>query len=79
MRTGWGQGACVGDYDNDGHDDLMVTYLGQNALYHNVGNGQFAEMAEKAGSHTNRCAGARDVRLWTTIRMDGWTCLLRTM
>src|SRR5881275_113190 len=33
--TGWGQGVCVGDYDNDGWDDLYVTYYGSNRLYHN--------------------------------------------
>src|SRR5262245_53438245 len=30
VASGWGQGTCVGDYDNDGHDDLFVTYWGQN-------------------------------------------------
>ena len=34
-RTGWGQGCCVGDYDNDGHDDLFVTYWGDCALWKN--------------------------------------------
>ncbi len=54
VRTGWGQGACVGDYDNDGRDDLLVTYFGQNALYHNEGNGRFADVAGKAGlSHAS--------------------------
>jgi len=53
VRTGWGQGACVGDYDNDGRDDLLVTYFGQNALYHNEGNGRFAEVAGKAGLSHN--------------------------
>src|SRR5690242_575380 len=43
--TGWGQGACVGDYDNDGFDDLYVTYYGNNRLYHNRGNGTFTELA----------------------------------
>jgi len=43
--TGWGQGACVGDYDNDGFDDLYVTYYGKNRLYHNEGNGTFKEVA----------------------------------
>jgi len=47
--TGWGQGACVGDYDNDGFDDLYVTYYGKNRLYHNQGNGTFREVAGKAG------------------------------
>ena len=46
---GWGQGACVGDYDNDGHDDLFVTYWGQNRLYHNDGRGHFIERADAAG------------------------------
>jgi enediyne biosynthesis protein E4 len=47
--TGWGQGVCVGDYDNDGFDDLYVTYYGKNRLYHNQGNGTFKEVAEAAG------------------------------
>jgi len=46
--TGWGQGVCVGDYDNDGWEDLYVTYYGKNRLFHNQ-NGVFTEVAEKAG------------------------------
>ena len=46
--TGWGQGVCVGDYDNDGWEDLYITYYGKNRLYHNQG-GTFSEVAEKAG------------------------------
>jgi hypothetical protein len=49
VRSGWGQGACVGDFDNDGFDDLMVTYFGQNVLYKNEGNGRFADVTAKAG------------------------------
>jgi hypothetical protein len=45
---GWGQGVCVGDYDNDGWQDLYVTYYGKNRLYHN-NHGVFTEVAEKAG------------------------------
>ena len=45
--TGWGQGVCAGDYDNDGWEDLYVTYYGKNRLYHNQ-QGVFAEVAEKA-------------------------------
>src|SRR5262245_58110265 len=48
-RGGWGQGACVGDFDNDGYDDLFVTYWGQNALYRNNRNGTFTDVTEKAG------------------------------
>ncbi len=47
--TGWGQGACVGDYDNDGLPDLYVTSYGKNRLYHNEGHGRFHEVAEQAG------------------------------
>src|SRR5215470_8511413 len=50
LKTGgWGQGVCVGDYDNDGLDDFYVTYYGKNRLYHNEGNGKFKEVAESAG------------------------------
>jgi hypothetical protein len=48
-KTGWGQACCVGDYDNDGHDDLFVTYYGQNALYRNHGDGTFTDVTDKAG------------------------------
>src|SRR5467141_1113312 len=40
-RTGWAQAACVGDFDNDGHPDLLVTYYGHNSLYRNVGGAKF--------------------------------------
>jgi hypothetical protein len=48
-HTGWGQGVCVGDYDNDGNEDLYVTYYGRNVLYHNNGDGTFSDVSEKAG------------------------------
>lgn len=48
-RTGWGQGVCIGDYDNDGFDDLFVTYFGKNTLFRNNGDGTFADTSEKAG------------------------------
>src|SRR3989441_5700088 len=48
LATGWGQGVCTGDYDNDGWEDLYVTYFGKNRLYHND-HGVFSEVAEKAG------------------------------
>jgi len=49
IHPGWGQGVCVGDYDNDGHEDLFVSYFGKNVLYHNNGNGTFTDVSEKAG------------------------------
>ncbi len=48
-RTGWGQSVCIGDYDNDGWEDLFVSYFGKNALYKNNGNGTFIDVSEKAG------------------------------
>jgi hypothetical protein len=48
-RTGWGQGACVGDYDDDGHRDLFVTHYGQSVLYRNQGDGTFKDVTEAAG------------------------------
>jgi hypothetical protein len=58
-HSGWGQGVCVGDYDNDGNEDLFVTYYGRNVLYHNNGNGTFTDVSEKA--HVAGTGGA-----WST-------------
>ena len=51
-RTGWASAVTVGDYDNDGLDDLFVTYWGQNVLYHNNGNATFTDVTSKAGVAT---------------------------
>jgi enediyne biosynthesis protein E4 len=48
-RTGWASAVCVGDYDNDGFDDLFVTYWGRNALYRNNGDGTFTDVTQRAG------------------------------
>jgi hypothetical protein len=48
-HAGWGQGVCIGDYDNDGFDDLFVSYFGKNVLYHNNGDGTFTDVSVKAG------------------------------
>jgi hypothetical protein len=45
---GWAQGACVGDYNNDGHPDLLVTVYGHNTLYRNKGNASFEDVTEKS-------------------------------
>jgi enediyne biosynthesis protein E4 len=58
-HTGWGQGVCVGDYDNDGNEDLFVTYYGKNVLYHNNGDGTFTDVSDKA--HVADTGGA-----WST-------------
>ena len=47
--AGWAVGVCVGDYNNDGFEDLFVTYYGQNKLYRNNGNGTFTDVTKEAG------------------------------
>jgi enediyne biosynthesis protein E4 len=54
VASGWGQGACVGDYDNDGFDDLFVSYFGRNRLYHNRGDGTFEDVSRAAGVRNPR-------------------------
>jgi hypothetical protein len=86
--SGWGQGVCVGDYDNDGFDDLYVTYYGTNRLYHNEGNGTFKEVASSAGvagdgiTWGSGCAfidydrdGKLDLMVATYVRFDLKTSL----
>jgi len=76
-KSGWGQGVCIGDFDNDGFDDLFVTYWSENVLYHNNGDGTFTEVAHKAG-----IAGAPT--RWSTgcafvdYDRDGWLDLVVT-
>jgi hypothetical protein len=47
--AGWANGVCIGDYNNDGFDDIFCTYFGQNRLYRNNGNGTFTDVTKKAG------------------------------
>jgi hypothetical protein len=47
-RRGWGNGACVADYDNDGFSDVYVTGIGGGALFHNNGNGTFTDVTRRA-------------------------------
>jgi len=49
LGSGWAQGVCVGDYNNDGFEDLFITYYGQNILYKNNGDGTFTDVTAKAG------------------------------
>ena len=49
VRSGWANSVCIGDFDNDGNDDLFVTYWGQNVLYRNNGDGTFTDVTEDAG------------------------------
>ena len=49
FRTGYAYGVTVGDYNNDGFEDLFITYWGQNALYRNNGDGTFTDVTKEAG------------------------------
>ena len=49
MRQGWASAVTVGDYNNDGHEDLFITYWGQNVLYRNNGDGTFTDVTGEAG------------------------------
>ena len=63
VRTGWGQGVCVGDYNNDGVEDLFVSYWGDCALYRNNGNGTFTDVSVAAGVTTRTATG---LKRWNT-------------
>jgi hypothetical protein len=49
VRTGWASAVTVGDYNNDGHEDLFITYWGQNVLYRNNGDGTFTDVTRESG------------------------------
>jgi hypothetical protein len=71
--TGFGMGAAVGDFNNDGHPDLFVTQFGRNILYRNNGDGTFSDVTAAAGVggtgwHTSAC--------FVDYDRDGWLDLL---
>ena len=47
--VGWASGVCIGDYNNDGFEDIFCTYFGQNRLYRNNGDGIFTDVTKAAG------------------------------
>jgi hypothetical protein len=49
MAIGWASAVCVGDYNNDGFEDLFCTYFGQNRLYRNNGDGTFSDVTKASG------------------------------
>src|SRR6266576_2509077 len=53
-RTGWQTGVCVGDYDNDGWDDLFCCFWGHNILFHNNGDGTFTDVTKRAGVYDEK-------------------------
>jgi hypothetical protein len=52
-KVGWAASVCVGDYNNDGYEDLFCTYYGQNVLYKNNGDGTFTDVTREAGLLTD--------------------------
>jgi hypothetical protein len=71
IDAGWAVGVCVGDYNNDGFEDLFLTYFGQNRLYRNNGNGTFTDVTQQAG------LGSATVRFgsgctFLDYNRDGW-------
>ena len=72
----YGMGVAVGDYDNDGYDDLFVTAYGQNHLFRNNGNGTFTDVTKKAGLITAPELSASAA--WVDYDRDGRLDLLVT-
>ena len=71
--TGYGMGVAVGDYDNDGYEDLFVTAYGGNKLYHNNGDGTFTDVTDKAGVGG---AGWSTSAAWVDLDADGFLDLV---
>jgi len=77
--TGFDVGVAIGDYDNDGYEDIFVAGVGRNTLYHNNGNGTFTDVTTKAGLNKPdpeygplwSVAAA-----WVDVNNDGWLDLI---
>ena len=65
----YGMGLAIGDYDNDGDDDLYVTNVGPNVLYRNEGNGRFTDVSEEAGVNHNGWGASA---AFSDYNNDGW-------
>jgi len=70
-QVGWQTGVCVGDYDNDGVDDLFCGFWGHNALFHNNGNGTFTDVSKKSGLYNERVRWTSG-STWLDYDRDGW-------
>jgi enediyne biosynthesis protein E4 len=71
--AGYGMGVAVGDYDNDGYEDLYVTAYGGNKLYHNNGDGTFTDVTQKAGVAGS---GWSTSAAWVDLDGDGFLDLV---
>ncbi|MGB7437158.1 MAG: CRTAC1 family protein [Candidatus Acidiferrum sp.] len=71
--TGYTMGVAVGDYDNDGYEDLYVTAYGGNTLYHNNGDGTFTDVTQKAGVRGGDWSSSA---AWIDLDNDGYLDLV---
>jgi hypothetical protein len=67
-ERGYSQGVATGDYDNDGFDDVYVTNVAGNRLYHNLGDGTFTEVTASAGVRDGRWSASA---AWADLDLDG--------
>lgn len=75
VASGYGMGAATGDYDNDGHIDLYVTYLGSNRMFRNNGDGTFADLTAKTRTGDGRWSVSAT---FVDYDRDGWLDLFVT-
>lgn len=71
IRCGWASSVTIGDYDNDGFEDLFITYWGQNVLYHNNGDGTFTDVTERAGLLESGKVQWHSGATWIDYNRDG--------
>jgi hypothetical protein len=67
-RSGWGQGVAVADYDNDGFEDIYLTFYGSNILFRNNGDGTFTDVTARAGV---AAGGWSTSAAWADFDRDG--------
>ena len=68
VETGYSQGVAVGDFDDDGFDDVYVTNVGANSLFRNLGDGTFVEIAARVGVDDQRWSSSA---AWADLDLDG--------